>query len=68
MKGWKTIVFNAIMAVIAVVYALNPDAEKPSTEQVQGAVDTAEAAWASVVVVGNAILRALTTSAIFKKE
>jgi hypothetical protein len=68
MKGYKTLIFNTLMAVIAVVYALNPDAEKPSIEQVHGAVDTVEAAWASVMVVGNAILRAVTTSAIFKKE
>ncbi len=68
MKGWRTILFNGIMALIAVVYALNPDAEKPTPEQVDGAITAGEGAWASIVVVGNAILRALTTSAIFKKE
>jgi len=68
MKGYKTIAFNVIMAIIAAVYALNPDAEKPSPEQVQGGVDAVEAGFAAVLSVGNIILRAITTSAVFKKE
>lgn len=68
MKGYKTIIFNSIMAIIAVVYALNPDAEKPSAEQVQGSVDAVEAGFTAVLTVGNVILRAITTSPVFKKE
>jgi len=67
MKGWKTVSFNVIMAIIAAVYALNPDAEKPSPEQVQGGVDAVEVGFAAVMTVGNIILRAITTSPIFNK-
>lgn len=68
MKGWKTVTFNVVMALIAVVYAMNPDAEKPSVEQVQGGIDAAEGGFVAALSVGNIILRAITTSPIFKKE
>jgi hypothetical protein len=68
MKGWKTVLFNAVMVVIALVTTLNPDAEKPDAAAVQGAIDTGEAAFATIWGVGNVILRALTNSPIFKKE
>lgn len=68
MKGWKTVLFNVVMAIVASVYALNPQAEVPTAEQVHAGVNALEVAWGSVLVVGNLLLRAVTTSGIFKKE
>jgi hypothetical protein len=68
MKGYKTIAFNLLMAVIAVLSALNPEAELPSSEDVQSGVDAVSAAVAAVWGLGNILLRAITDTPIFKKE
>lgn len=68
MKGYKTIAFNVIMAGIAIVHSLNADATLPDAAAVQGAVDQFQLALAAVWGVGAVILRAVTTSPIFKKE
>lgn len=68
MKGYKTIAFNSIMAIIAVVHSLNSSAELPDAAAVQTVVDHFQTLFDSALIVGNLVLRAVTTSAIFKKE
>lgn len=68
MKGYKTIAFNVVMAVIAIVHSLNSDAQLPDAAAVQGAVDHFQVFFNGFLIVGNTILRAVTTSGIFKKE
>jgi len=68
MKGYRTIAFNAVMAIVAAATIVSPDAELPTADQVQSAVNGVEAAVVGVWTVGNMILRAITSSPIFKKE
>lgn len=68
MKGYKTIAFNVLMAAIAVVHSANSDAQLPDAAAVQGAVDNFQVWFDGAVILGNLVLRAVTTSAIFKKE
>jgi len=68
MKGYRTIAFNAVMAIVAMATIFSPDAEVPTADQVQSAVNGVEAAVVGVWTVGNMILRAITSSPIFKKE
>lgn len=70
MKGFKTVTFNAIMGVISVGVALNPDmiSDAPTAEEVQAAVNSAYAAIGGVTMVGNWIIRAFTSSPIFRKR
>lgn len=68
MKGYKTLVFNALMAIIGIVHALNADAALPGADAVQGVVDQFSTWFDSALVVGNIILRAITTTPILKKE
>lgn len=67
-QGWKTVVFNVIMAIIAGVKIVNPDAEQPDAAAVQGALDVSNEALLAITAVGNVILRAFTSSPIFKKK
>lgn len=68
LKGYKTVGFNIVMAIVAVVVILSPETEAPSAEDVQGAIDAVEAAVVAVWSVGNVVLRAITNTSIFKKE
>ncbi len=58
MKGWKTILFNGLMLVIGLTGAT------VAPEQVNAVVEGFIVIW----TVGNVILRAVTSSPIFKKE
>jgi hypothetical protein len=68
MKGYRTVIFNAAMAVVMIIKAANPDAELPDAESVTAAVDAVELAIGLVWSIGNMLLRAITDSPIFKKE
>lgn len=68
LKGYKTVIFNIIMGLIMMVRAMNPDAEVPGDEVVTSAIDALDVALTMVWSVGNLILRAVTTSPIFKKR
>ena len=68
MKGYKTIAFNILMSVIAIVSLWNPDAELPDAATVQSGLDATETAIVSVWGIGNLILRAVTNSPIFKSS
>lgn len=66
-KGYRTIIFNGIMTVIAVVALLNPGSELPDAAQVNEIVEGFAVWFALAWGAGNAILRAITNSPIFKK-
>jgi hypothetical protein len=68
MKGYKTLVFNGLMAIVAIVHALNTDAQLPDAAAVQGVVDQFSTWFEGALVVGNIILRAITTTPVLKKE
>lgn len=68
MKGYRTLAFNAIMAIVAIVHALNTDASLPDAAAVQGVVDQFSTWFEGALVVGNLILRAVTTTPVLKKE
>lgn len=68
LQGYKTVIFNVLMGIIMLVRALNPDATVPGEESLHGAVDALDVALTAVWGVGNVILRAITSSPIFKKK
>lgn len=61
MKGYKTVIFN-IAAVITTIGTLI-GVDIPAAQ-----LDTFAGAVVSAITAGNVILRAVTTSPIFKKE
>ena len=67
MKGWKTIIFSALLFVTGLVKLLAPDAELPSEEQLNVFAENADA----LIIMGSGIvsgvLRVITTTAIFTK-
>jgi hypothetical protein len=67
-KGWKTVAFNVIMGAIAFIHALNPTAELPNHEMVQAVFTNADTLIMGVMAVGNLILRAFTTTPVFKAQ
>lgn len=67
-QGYKTVVFNVIMAVIAMVHAFSPGSDLPGAEAVNSGVDAFLAGIAGVWGIGAIILRAITSSPIFKKK
>lgn len=68
LKGYKTVIFNVIMGLIMMIRALNPDAEVPGDESVNAAIDALDVTLTALWGIGNLILRAITTSPVFKKE
>lgn len=68
MTGYKTIIFNLVMALMAVVAKLYPELILPSEEDITTILNAIEAIWGSVLIVGNIILRFKTSTKIFKKE
>lgn len=67
-SGYRTVVFNIVMAIIALVHALNPSAELPGADQITSGIDMFLAALAVVWGIGGVVLRAITSSPIFKKK
>lgn len=70
MKGFKTIAFNAIMAVVAIAKVYWPEGAEslPGEFEVTQALDVFWEIFAAVSVVGNGALRAVTSTPMFKKE
>jgi hypothetical protein len=68
LKGYRTVVFNAIMTLTMIYTLWQPDAVLPDAETVNQTLDTVEAAIAALWGVGNVVLRAVTSSPIFKQE
>jgi hypothetical protein len=67
-KGYRTIIFNVAMALIVIVKAIFPDAEVPDGATVDSALAATEQVILAVTLIGNLILRAFTTTPIFKKD
>lgn len=67
-KGYKTIVFNLVMALIAIVKALNPDAETPDAGTVSTGVDQFLVGLGTVWAFGSIVIRTVTHSPIFNRE
>lgn len=67
-KGYKTIVFNLVMALIAIVKALNPDAETPDAGAVSTGVDQFLVGLGAVWAFGSIVIRAVTHSPIFNRD
>ncbi len=67
MKGFKTVAFNVVMTVVALVRVFNPEAELPDPVAVQASVDLVDVGFLSAWGTINLILRGLTDSPIFKK-
>ena len=67
-KGFKTVAFNVVMAIVAALTILVPEqaAELPTGEVVTETIDLVEAGVVALWTVGNIILRAITNSPIFK--
>ncbi len=67
MKGYKTVVFNAALALVAIWKIYYPEQEMPGEMEIERAVDVFWEIFSAVAVVGNVGLRAVTTTPIFKK-
>ena len=70
LKGYKTVIFNIIMTVIMVISLWNPSEAQnlPDAGTVSGHIDTLDMLLSAVWGIGNVVLRAVTTTPIFKKE
>lgn len=69
MKGFRTLVFNGVMALLALLATtgvIKPE-DSPDPGVVNGALDHAEAIIAVVTPIGNAILRFFTTGPVATK-
>lgn len=67
-KGFKVTIFNAILAITGIVKILAPDAELPGEAEASAIADNIESLWLIGIAAVNQVLRAFTTSAIFKKN
>jgi hypothetical protein len=65
--GYRTIIFNAVMALVFVYQALAPDAEVPDEAAVGGFLDGLLAQLDVIITIaGNVFLRFQTKTAVFK--
>ena len=67
MKGYRTIIFNAIMTLIMVMRLWKPDVEMPGELEINAGLDAIDAAITFVWGLGNLFLRTVTNTPIFKK-
>lgn len=65
MKGYKTIVFNVVMALVVLISAFVSDSVLPTGDDVQSAIKTIEMI---VMAVGNIWLRFKTNTPIFRSR
>jgi hypothetical protein len=57
-----------VVALLFSVKAVSPDTEVPGVDAVTSLVDQAAAVLIEVLALGNLVLRAFTSSAIFQKS
>lgn len=70
MKGYRTLVFNAIMAILAglsMTGVLGSD-NMPSADQVNEGLDALDKFLLFATPIGNAILRFMTTTTVGQKS
>jgi len=70
LKGYRTVLFNIVMAIVAMLQALGAfgDTKIPTSEDIGHAVDALDAVLVFFWGLGNIILRYYTTTQIGKKE
>lgn len=68
MKGYRTIIFNVLMTSVMFVNLWNPTAEMPDAAAMNAGLDVVDGAITFIWGAGNAILRAITNSPMFKAE
>jgi hypothetical protein len=68
MKGWRTVAFNVIMTFVSVYAIKSPGANAPDASVINAALDNVEALIPFIWGIGNVILRAVTTTPIFKSS
>lgn len=68
LKGYKTVIFNALMMILMIAKQMYPETEIPDEEKIKGAIDMLDLIITSVWGIGNFALRAKTNSPIFKKD
>jgi hypothetical protein len=67
MKGYRTVAFNGLSLLIALVAIFGVEIAPDDAEQFRGFIDTVLGGLVIVVPIVNGYLRSITTSAIFKK-
>lgn len=68
LTGYRTLLFNAIMAAVLIFNAASPETEVPTAEEVSGFLDQLLANLDSIIaVVGNIILRFFTKTPVGEK-
>jgi hypothetical protein len=67
MKGYRTFVFNIIVALVALVRVAYPEYIAPSDMEINEFLDQLDMAIMVVLWVGNLGLRFITNTPIFKK-
>lgn len=67
LKGYKTVIFNLIMLVIAAIRIMSPESILPSDADINQWLNGLDALLVLTVTLGNMILRAITDSTMFKK-
>jgi hypothetical protein len=66
--GYRTIIFNAVMALVFIYQAIFPGDEVPSEEEVGGFLDGLLAQLDVIITIaGNVFLRFKTSTAVFQK-
>ena len=70
LKGWRTIVFNAVMTLIMTLSLWSPEqaANLPGVEQVNELINESEKLIATIWGFGNVVLRAITNTPLGKKD
>jgi hypothetical protein len=67
LKGYRTVIFNVIMAGLLVVRGVFPEAELPDEAAVNTLIDGILGSIEAITIIGNLILRAFTTTPIGQK-
>lgn len=67
LKGYKTVIFNLIMLIIAALRIMSPESVLPSDVDVNQWLNGLDALLVLTITLGNMILRAITDSSVFKK-
>jgi hypothetical protein len=67
LKGYRTVIFNVIMAGLLVLRGIFPDAELPDETAINTMLDGLLGSVEVITIIGNLILRAFTTTPIGQK-
>ena len=67
LKGFRTLIFNALMSIVMLVNLWDPGADMPGANEVGTLIDTADAFITGVWGAGNIFLRFITTTPVGEK-